>query len=80
MGREGTAFVVDGGDQPSAPPDRSAVAAVRPDGSVVARFGRFGNYDGQFALAHTIAVAADGSVYVGDISGRRVQKFLRKGN
>lgn len=74
---DGTAFVVDGGDQPSKPPDRSGVAVVHPDGSVSQRFGRFGNYDGQFALAHDIAVAKDGSVYVGDITGGRVQKFVR---
>jgi peptidylamidoglycolate lyase len=79
FGSDGTAFVVDGGDQPDSPPDRSGVAVVRPDGSVIQRFGRFGNYDGQFALAHAIAVANDGSVYVGDITGRRVQKFVRGG-
>jgi DNA-binding beta-propeller fold protein YncE len=76
---DGTAFVADGGDQPESPPDRSAVAVVRPDGSVVERFGRFGNYDGQFAIAHDIAVARDGSVYVGDVLGQRVQKFVRGG-
>jgi peptidylamidoglycolate lyase len=79
LGSDGTAFVVDGGDQPDRPPDRSGAAVVRPDGSVIQRFGRFGNYDGQFALAHDIAVAKDGSVYVGDITGRRVQKFVRDG-
>lgn len=75
IGSDGTAFVVDGGDQPETPPDRSGVAVVRPDGSVVERFGRFGNYDGQFVLAHAVAIAKDGSVYVGDAG--RVQKFVR---
>jgi hypothetical protein len=46
---------------------------------VVARIGRFGNYDGQFEMAHSIAVDVDGSVYVGDITGARVQKFVRSG-
>ncbi len=73
----GTAFVVDGGDQPDMPPDRSGVAVLRPDGTVIERFGRRGNYDGQFEMAHDIAVAKDGSVYVGDINGGRVQKFVR---
>ena len=77
VGRDGTVFVVDGGDQPDAPPDRSGVVVLGPDGSVLERFGRFGNYDGQFALAHDIAVASDGSVYVVDITGGRVQKFVR---
>ena len=71
----GTAYVADGGDQPDAPPDRSAWLVVRSDGTVVARVGRFGNYDGQLALAHTLAVDSEGSVYVGDITGGRVQKF-----
>ena len=74
---DGTAFVADGGDQPDGPPDRSGVAVAQPDGTVLARFGRFGHYDGEFAMAHAIATATDGSVYVGDITGMRVQKFVR---
>jgi hypothetical protein len=30
-------------------------------------------------MAHSIAVDVDGSVYVGDITGARVQKFVRSG-
>ena len=74
-----TAFVADGGDQPDTPPDRSGVAVVRPDGSVIERFGRWGNYDGQFEMAHAVAVAGDGSVYVADITGGRVQKVVGDG-
>jgi len=73
----GAAFVADGGDQPKAPPDRSGVAVVDSDGNVIGRFGRWGNGDGQFEMAHDVAVARDGSVYVGDINGGRIQKFLR---
>ena len=69
-------FVADGGDQPQAPPDRSGVAMTDMDGQVLARFGRFGNYDGQFHLAHDLAVAGDGAVYVVDAWGQRVQKFV----
>lgn len=72
----GTAFIADGGDQPDSPPDRSGVAVVSPNGSVEERFGRWGNYDGQFEMAHCVAVARDGSVYVGDITGGRIQKFV----
>jgi len=72
----GLAVVADGGDQPAAPPDRSAVVIVGLDGSVRERIGRFGNYDGQFAIAHAVAVAPDGTVYVGDITGMRVQKLV----
>ena len=77
LDRNGNAYVADGGDQPDAPPDRSAWAVVGADGVLLARIGQFGNYDGQFEMAHSIAVDADGSVYVGDITGGRVQKFLR---
>jgi len=74
--QRGRAFIADGGDQPEAPPDRAGVAVVDADGQLIARFGRFGNYDGQFRLAHDIAVAADGAVYVVDAWGQRVQKFV----
>lgn len=76
---KGIAFVADGGDQPEAPPDRSAVAVLEPDGTLIERFGRWGNYDGQFQIAHDIAVAKDGSVYVGSIIDGRVQKFVSDG-
>lgn len=76
---DGTVFIADGGTQPEGPPYRSGVAVLRPDGSVIERFGRWGNYDGQFEMAHAVAVARDGSVYIADITGKRVQKFVRNG-
>lgn len=72
------AVVVDGGDQPERGPDRSGAAEVDLDGWVLGRFGRFGNYDGQFRLAHDVAVARDGSVFVVDAWGQRVQRFIRR--
>ncbi len=77
--KQGEAYVADGGDQPDVPPDRSAWVLARPDGTALARIGRFGNYDGQFEMAHSIAIDAQGSVYVGDITGARVQKFVLSG-
>jgi len=74
--RSGKAYVADGGDQPDGPPDRSAWVLSGSDGTPLIRVGRFGNYDGQFEMAHSIAVDAEGSVYVGDITGARVQKFV----
>lgn len=71
-----TALVADGGEQPNNPPDRSGVAVLKLDGTLIERFGRWGNYDGQFRMAHDVAVAQDGAVYVGDITGGRVQKFV----
>lgn len=72
------AIVVDGGDQPQSGPDRSGAAEMDLDGRVIRRFGRFGNYDGQFRLAHDVAIGGDGSVYVVDAWGQRVQKFNRR--
>jgi hypothetical protein len=52
------------------------VAVLKLDGTVIERFGRWGNYDGQFRMAHDVAIAPNGAVYVGDITGARVQKFV----
>ncbi len=76
LGADGKVYIADGGDQPTEPPDRAGVVVVDRDGRVLTRFGRFGNYDGQFRLAHDIAVGADGAVYVVDAWGQRVQKFV----
>jgi peptidylamidoglycolate lyase len=73
IGTDGTVFVTDIGDEKS--PDRSGVYVMRSDGSLIGRFGRYGNYDGQFLVAHGIAVGKGGEVYVADFTGRRVQKF-----
>ena len=43
---------------------------------LVTRFGRYGNYDGQFRLAHDIGVRKDGPVYVVDALRQRVQKSV----
>jgi peptidylamidoglycolate lyase len=75
-GQKNRVFIADGGDQPKIPPDRGGVAVADADGHLITRFGRFGNYDGQFRLAHDVAVAKDGAVYVVDAWGQRVQKFV----
>lgn len=76
VGADGYLYVVDGGDQPATPPDRARVLKLTRQGRVIESFGSFGNYDGQFVWPHALAVATDGSVYVGDVStGMRVQKF-----
>ena len=78
IGLDGKAYVVDGGDQPLEPPDRSRAIRLSLRGEVEETFGRFGNYDGQFLLGRDIAVAQDGAVYVVDAWGMRVQKFVAK--
>jgi peptidylamidoglycolate lyase len=74
ISRDGTVFVTDIGADRS--PDRSGIYVLRPDGSLIGRFGRYGNYDGQFLVAHGVAVSRAGEVYVADFTGKRVQKFL----
>ena len=74
ISRDGTVFVTDIGDD--GPTDRSGVYVMRPDGSLVGRIGRYGNYDGQFLVAHGVAAGKGGEVYVADFTGRRVQKFV----
>ena len=39
------------------------------------QFGRTGNYNGSLTRYHDIAVGKDGSIYLGDILGNRIQKF-----
>jgi peptidylamidoglycolate lyase len=74
---DGHVFLIDGGDQSAAKPDRSKVVELDVEGNVVESFGSFGTEPGQFQLGHDIAVARDGSVYVAEGKGRRVQKFIR---
>jgi peptidylamidoglycolate lyase len=71
--RAGQAFVVEAGN--SDPPDESGVLMLDRSGKVLGRIGRFGNYDGQFVDPHWVAVDSQGSIYVADFEGRRVQKF-----
>jgi peptidylamidoglycolate lyase len=72
------AIVVDGGDTPGSINDHSGASEVSLDGRVMTRFGGFGLADGQFRVAHDVAVSADGLVFVVDAFGQRIQKFTRR--
>lgn len=72
---KGNVYAVDGGDQSAARP-RGGVVKISPDGRVLARFGTYGRAAGQLDWGHGIAVGKDGAVYVGDLEGRRVQKWI----
>ena len=73
----GHIFVVDGGDQSASLRDHSKAVELDAEGTVVDSFGSWGKGPGQFQLGHDIAVAHDGSVYVAEGKGQRVQKFVR---
>jgi peptidylamidoglycolate lyase len=73
----GHVFAVDGGDQVKGRLDRSKAVELDPEGNVLSEFGSFGKEPGQFQMGHDIAVAPDGSVYVAEGKGQRVQKFIR---
>ena len=51
----------------------------RADMQVIGSIGSAGRLGGQFLSPHSMAVAPDGSIYVGETRGRRVQKFAFKG-
>ena len=57
---------------------RPRAVELDPEGRVLDRFGGFGTGPGEFQLGHDITVARDGSVYVADAAGKRVQKFTRQ--
>lgn len=44
-------------------------------GNVFMQFGRSGLYDGPVCRYHDIAIDKEGSIYVGDILGNKIQKF-----
>jgi peptidylamidoglycolate lyase len=77
-GPDGYLYVVDGGDLNPEPPDHGGILRLDLSGKILDRWSRHGNYDGQLYIGHDVAVGKDGAVYVGDILGQRVQKFVRK--
>ncbi len=82
FGPDGYLYVVDGGDMNGGPhpkpPDRGYIMKLDLQGNLLQKWSRFGNYDGQIFWGHGVAIGKDGAVYVGDIQGRRVQKFALK--
>lgn len=50
---------------------------LTPEGKQLESWGKRGPEAGNFFLPHGIAVAADGSVYVTEIDGKRIQKFVK---
>ena len=79
VGPDNLLYVVDGGDLKPNPPDRGQLLKLDLSGKILAKWSRFGNYDGQIYWGHDLAVGKDGAVYVGDVfHGMRVQKFVTR--
>jgi len=77
IGPDNLLYAVDGGDLKPVPPDRGQILKLDLMGKILAKWSRFGNYDGQIYWGHDLAVGKDGAVYVGDVyHGMRVQKFV----
>ncbi len=77
LGPDGLLYMVDGGDLKPSPPDRGRILKMDLNGKILAKWSRFGNYDGQIYWGHDIAVGKDGAVYVGEVNhGMKVQKFV----
>jgi peptidylamidoglycolate lyase len=75
---DGHVFIIDGGEPSLKPSERGKAVELDAEGRVLDTFGAFGREPGQFQLGHDIAVAPDGSVYVAEGTGQRVQKFVKK--
>jgi DNA-binding beta-propeller fold protein YncE len=71
--RAGNIFVSDGHGN-------SRVAKFDRNGKFIKSWGSKGNAPGQFSVPHTIAVDAQGNVYVGDRENNRIQVFDNDGN
>ena len=54
------------------------VTKMTLDGKVLASWGSTGEEPGNFRMAHGLTVARDGAVYVTEITGKRIQKFVAK--
>ena len=53
------------------------VIRMKLDGTVLEEWGKKGAEPGNFNLPHGIVVADDGTVYVTEVGGKRIQKFVR---
>jgi sugar lactone lactonase YvrE len=51
----------------------------RQTGKILSTFGRIGHFPGEFDQPHGIAVDSEGSVYVAENRGKRIQKFKMVG-
>ncbi len=65
-----TLYVVDG--------RANQVLRMTLEGTILEAWGRKGSEPGNFRLPHGIVVAPDGALYVAEVGGKRIQKFVRR--
>jgi DNA-binding beta-propeller fold protein YncE len=73
LGPDEHVYVADGGDQTAGTTPRRVVE-LDTGGNLLGVFG----HDDTLQVPHGLAVGADGSVYVADLEGRTVRKFVRR--
>ncbi|MCC7421668.1 MAG: hypothetical protein IT428_15405 [Planctomycetaceae bacterium] len=56
------------------------VLELDADGKVIRRMGKKGSEPGQFMTPHMLEFDAAGNLFVAEVDGRRLQKFVRKAN
>jgi hypothetical protein len=66
--RDGWLFVADG--------RAGWVKVLDGEGEALGRFGEKGDGPGQFKLPHMLCVDSHGAVYIAEVDGKRVQKFV----
>lgn len=81
VGPDNLLYMIDGGDYKILPDlaskGRSRITKLDLEGNILDRWSKFGNKDGETYWGHSIAVGADGTVYIGDVwYGMRLQKFV----
>jgi hypothetical protein len=79
VGGDGSVFVVRSSDGAYRTGGPDAVLKYAPDGTLLRTFGRQGTLDGEFDVPFDVAVDDEGSFYVVDFFGHRLQKFLSDG-
>jgi DNA-binding beta-propeller fold protein YncE len=68
--REGTIFVADA--------VAHRIVQLDADGNIVHSWGGEGTKPGEFKAPHMLATDSDGSLFVAEVDGMRMQKFVRK--
>jgi DNA-binding beta-propeller fold protein YncE len=67
---EGRLFVADG--------RAGQILLLDDHGKVRKRFGREGEAAGEFLMPHMLGFDRDGNLFVAEVDGKRLQKFVRK--